>query len=150
MTPNITKIKHSELFSSVESFLEFLSPKDVEGDERKKCRPCKFPSWHPMSAKDIGLIGLCEKLEDGQIKLVFSFPVNRNVSLSVSIANNWMAHEEFTSSFDGLAAFVVNGTEFGAEDGTIVITEGPKEFTWIYREPEQILCEKCESKEESK
>lgn len=147
MMPNTTQIKHSELFSSVEFLLDFLSPKDIEGDERKACRPCALPFWHPMSKKGIALISLCEKLEDGQIKLIFSFPVNQNVPLNVSIANNWMVSEEFTSSFDGLASFFVNGTQFGTKDGTAVIFEGPKEFTWTYKEPEAMLCEECKSAE---
>lgn len=149
MSSNITQIKHSELFSSVDSFIEFLSPKDVEGDERKACRPYKLPSWHPMSIKGMGLIGHCEKLEDGQIKLIFAFPVNRSIPFNISVANNWMAHEEFVAPFDVLTKFFVNGTEFGIEGGTAVITEGPKEFTWTCKEPERTLCEEC-SKEELK
>lgn len=150
MSSNITQIKHSELFSSVESFLEFICPKDVEGDERKKCRPYALPFWHPMSIKGMGLIGSCEKLEDGKIKLILVFPVSRSVSFNVSVANNWMAHEEFVASFDQLAKFFVNRTEFGTEGGTVIIEDGPKELTWTYREPEQALCEECKLKEESK
>jgi hypothetical protein len=149
MTPNTTQIKHSEIFSSVESFLEFLSPKDVGGDERKECRPYLLPLWHPMSIKGMGLIALCEKLEDGKIRLVFSFPVNKSIPLNISIANNWMVNEEFISPFEGVAAFFVNGTQFGTKDGTAVIIEGPKEFTWIYKEPEAILCAECASTEKT-
>lgn len=143
MTTNITQIKHSELFSSVESFLEFIRPKDVEGDERKDCKPYKLPFWHPFSIKGMSLIGLCTKLEDGRIRLILAFPVNRSIPFNISVSNNWMTHEEFVSSFDGLAAYFVNGTEFGIEGGTAVITEGPKEFTWTYKEPEQTLCDEC-------
>lgn len=147
MTTNITRIKHSELFSSVESFLDFICPKDVEGNERKQCRPYKLPFWNPFSIKGLGLIVSCKKLEDEQIELILSFPVNKDIPFAVSVANNWMAHEKFVSSFDGLAAYFVNGTEFGIEGGTAVIAEGPKEFTWTYEEPEQTLCEECAKEE---
>lgn len=136
MNPTITQIKHSELFSSADSFLEFIRPKDVEGDERKICRGYKLPSWHPFSIKGMGVIASSKGLEDGQIELILAFPVSKDPPLAVSVANNWMIHEKFVSSFDGLAAYFVNGTEFGIEGGTAVITEGPKEFTWTFKPKE--------------
>jgi len=142
-----TSINHSDIFSSIESFLNFFTPKNVEGDERKKCSPYSLPFWHPMSMKGVGVIASCEKMEDGQLALVLGFPVNQNFPLDVSIANNWMRNEKFISSLEDFAAYFVNGTQFGTEDGYVVVTNGPKEFTWTFKEPKQTLCEECQGKE---
>lgn len=148
MNKNDTPINHSDIFSSVESFLDFFRPKDVEGETKKLCRSYVLPRWQPFHVRGQILVGGLDVLENGKIKMNLAMAVNPDMPFDVSLQNNWMLIEAHEASFEEMCGYFVNGTMIGKEGGgTLVITNGPKKFTWTYEEPEIPLCEECESKE---
>lgn len=137
MHDQIKTIDHSEIFSSEDAFLNFFKPVpagDSPEGQLGVCKSFQLPVWH-LFRRPIGLISGAE-LSNGIVKLLFSFPVSPQYDLQTSIGNKWIRTEIFELPFNETAKYFVNGTIFGTEDGGLMIINGPKEFTWTFREPE--------------
>ncbi len=147
---NYTPINHAEIFSSVESILDFLSPteaeqKDDTGKPLGLCKSYGLPLWHPFSNRGLGII-TGAKLENEKIHLILTFSVNPQIPMAEAISRKWTVNELLVQSPEEIANFFVNGTIFGTDDGQFVIENGPNEFTWTYRAP---ICPECQKKEEN-
>jgi len=146
MQDQLTPIEHSEIFSSEESFFNFFKPiiigESAEGP-LGECKSYQLPIWHPFR-RPVGIISLAE-IDNGIAKLHLSFSVNTAYDIQTSITNKWMRTEVFKQTLDEMAKYFVNGTIFGTKDGGRIIVNGPKEFTYTFKEPEG-QCVSCGEK----
>jgi len=132
-----TEIDHSEIFSSPEKFQKILG--STIADNGYLCKSFELPIWHPFKRPT----GLIAKIDSGEkCKVVFGFPINPAIDLNTSIKNNWMITEVFEEPFETVKAYFVNGTIFADNDGQYIITNGPEEFTWTFKESSTI-CVDC-------
>lgn len=139
------QISHSELFSSPKKFKEFLEPNQVGDKDNPVFQYSTFsvPTWHPFY-KGMGLI---QGIEVGEkIKIIFGFNVNLNLPLQRSLENKWIRNEILEEPFETVKAYFVNGSSFGTKDGPFVIINGPKEFSFTFKEQDSV-CEVCGQKE---
>lgn len=137
MHDQIKTIDHSEIFSSEDSFLDFFKPTSAGDSPEGQIgvyRSFQLPHWH-LFRRPIGIISFAG-ITDSIVKLHLTFPVNPQYDLQTSIDNKWMKTELVELPFYEMAKYFVNGTIFGTKDGTLMIVNGPKEFTWTFREPE--------------
>ena len=146
MQDETQSIDHSEIFSSEEAFLNFFKPvaagESAEGP-LGECKSYQLPIWHPFR-RPIGIISLAE-IDNEIAKLHLSFPVNLAYDIQTSINNKWIRTEVFEQTLDEMAKYFVNGTIFGTKDGARIIVNGPKEFTYTFKEPEG-QCVSCGEK----
>jgi len=144
-TDSYKQIEHSELFSSPEKFKELIGPVKVESEGKPFIQTSSFstPKWHPFHRG----MGIIQDIELGEkVKIIFGFAVNPVLPFETTLKNQWIRNEFIEEPFESIKAYFVNGSCFGTKDGPLVIVNGPKEFTFTFREPEE-GCSSCGQKE---
>lgn len=134
----------------MESCIKFFSPIDKEiredGNEVGFCKVFQLPIWHPFRRPVGGITGA--ESNGNKVRLKFSFPVGP-YDFVTCVKNNWLICELFEESLEKIASYFVNGTLIGDKDGQCWISNGPKEFTWTFKEPEG-QCASCGEKIDNK
>jgi hypothetical protein len=139
---NYTPINHADIFESLETFGKILGP-IIRDDGFLEISKVALPNWHLFS--DRGIFTICKTQEGENPKLELVCSINPKISIEEATDKKWVYRTLISEDFEVIKGFFVNNTLFSNRGGQFRIVNGPKEFTWTFREPE--ICPSCQEKE---